>query len=800
MKKFFILISLLMTLSLLCTGLASASSTTPYLEAKTPKDDVYLEVESPVMTYKTELYSTVLDDCGDCYRLLTYTNTLVSDIDIGNTPIDSMCVFDNYAILCTSNGTLIVYDVTSKDEISITGLPSNVYSISLSGTTLYAQMATISAYDLTDIANGNVTLKTTYDSSDLFKVQYGIVANDQTVYYTKKSVNLSSIFAYDTTNNTSSKVWEVEYLADFEIDGGKIYALTSETDDILRYDITTESEDSFQLVHSSPVDICVRSSELAVTHKGENTIDLYDLSGATPVYKTSLCSSSDLPGRFDSPSDVYNRDNIMAVADYGNDRVQLITESGISSLAVDDPVSVATYAKETIVASINAIYVYDKNYTVTTYTNADGLSFSGLTDLTVDNNGIIYAIDKNNARIVKKAPEDTHFKTYLPSAPLSIAIAPKGTVVYCVYSNVIRAYDSGARLIFETADIPTVTSATADVDSQGNMYLIHDTTLFRYTRSFTGYTLLDTTDLNIEGSGVRRITVSEDGEILMLDGVRHQVFEIKNSGAVAYTPTSPDDSVYQKSTLNEAVNFAHVNADSFIYDNAENYETTRIVKANTTLILLSTNTVDGFYYVYCDGPAYIPTSNVTINVADNIAYNALALHENTSLYKYPILDDAFKLLSVDKDATFTVVTNTCNFSEDNKTYWSQIVYNGNIYYVTRNNIGLAPAERVVDYGWAKLHTSVMGQKVKVYSLPDDKSGVIDEYADGTEVKLLDEIDSASSFTQVQIGDQIGYVKTSELTTGGMTTAQIVILVLILLGGTASVTVLVISRKMHRRDA
>ena len=103
-----------------------------------------------------------------------------------------------------------------------------------------------------------------------------------------------------------------------------------------------------------------------------------------------------------------------------------------------------------------------------------------------------------------------------------------------------------------------------------------------------------------------------------------------------------------------------------------------------------------------------------------------------------------------------------------------------------------------DHGLAKLRSSIVGQKIKVYALADDKSGVIGEYSDGTEVKLLAEIDDTSTFTKIQINDQIGYVKTKELTTGGMTTAQIVILLLILLGGTASVTILVISRKMHKR--
>ena len=795
MKKFCLLISVLLLVCMLFTGVASASDTVPTVVTKRPVDDVYYDTASPVMAYKTESYTVILDKVEDEYHILTYTDTLISDVAVGTTPIDSMCVFGNCALLCTANGQILVYDLTEKTELTVTGLPSNVYSISLTGCMLYVQTSDITVYDLTELNDGTVNKIATYDSSELFKVDYGIYATDNTVYYTKQSASLSTIYAYDCLSDTATQICEISHLSDFVVDGGKIFALTSGSDKLCYYDIKDKAYGETDLKHTEPCDISVYSGELTVTHSDSRTVDLYDTTISTPSYKTSLCSNSSLPGRFDTPTDVYAHNDSYAVADYKNDRIQIFAKSGdVSFINVTAPKSVAI-GDITVVGSNSAIYVYGDS--TTTYTEANGIDFNGITDLTVDTNGTIYAIDTQNSRVVYKAKNDSEFKTFINSAPLSIAVAPHGSVVYCVYSGVIHAYDNGAREIFSTSGMPELNTASVAVDATGTAFILDDTTLYTYKRTLTGFTLLATDTLNLPQGGVREITVSDTGAVFLTDGVRHQVFEIKNTKAQSYTPTESDDSMYQKVTVNEAVQLVKVGSDTFIYDGVENYETTRIVSADTTLVLLSNEPVGEFYYVYCDGPSYIPVSKVTKVTIDTNEYDALALHSNTALYKYPILEDEFKLLTVGKEATFKVVTNVADFSWEGS-YWSQILYNGKVYYITRNNVGLAPTDRVEDYGWAKLHSSVMGQKIKVYSLSDDKSGVIGEYADGTEVKLLAEIDSASTFTRVQIGDDIGYVKTNELTTGGMTTAQIVILILILLGGTASVTILVISRKMHKR--
>ena len=789
--------SLILLLCVLVTGVAVGTELTPTVVPKQPTSDVYYQLSSPTITNITKKYTVVIDEIDESYHILTYSNnTLLTDIDISDTLIDCACVYEDYAILCTAdNGTVLVYDLVNGVLHSVVGLPSNVYSISLFGWKLYAQTSIISVYDLSDLSDGNVSLLTTYDSSDLFKIDFGIYASDGEVYYTKETIDVSTIYSYDTQTNTSSEVFKVTNLKDFVVDSGVIYALTSDTNKLLYHDTLTNSGGAIDLKHNSPTNLSVLNHELSVTHTLDATIDLYDLTGAVPTYKTSLCSKSALTGRFDTPVDVYNHTGSIAVADYNNDRVQIFKANGsISQINATKPKSVAI-GTNIVIASDTSIYVYE---TDTTYTSCDDKDFSGLDDVVVDCNDTIYAIDKNNNRVVYKDKSSDVFKTFITTAPQAIAVAPHGSVLYCLYSNSIYAYDNGARLIFITQGMPSITNATMDVDATGNAFILAGTTLYTYKRTLTGFELISTDTLNLASSGARKITVSSDGEVLLVDGARHQIFEIENTVAKSYTPTNTDDSVYQKETLSTAVQLVTVENDTFIYDDAHNYETTRIVKADTSLVLLSNTPVGEFYYVYADGPAYLPIDKATLITPTIHEYNALSLHNNTPLYKYPILKEEFKLLSVNKDASFKVVSNVEEFDWEGL-YWSQIEYNGKIYYVTRNNVGLAPVDRVVDHGWAKLHSSVVGQKIKVYALSDDKSSVIGEYADGTEVKLLSKIDEASSYTQIQIGDEIGYVKTSELTTGGMTTAQIVILILILLGGTASVTILVISRKMHKRN-
>ena len=796
MKKFYLLLTFILLLSLSIIGVGSASSA-PEVVTKTPSDNLYYDLNSPTITCKSADYVTVLDKIDDDYYLLTYTDTLLSKIKVGSSPIDSMCVYGDYAILCTSlDGTILVYDVTSGAAVNISDLPSSVYHISLSGSTLYVQTSTVSAYSLTEITDSKITLIESFDSSDLFKVQYGIYADEDVIYYTKKSVNTSTIYAYDTTLDTSNMVIEVTNLVDFVVNNNVIYTLTSDTNKLSCYDINTKTSYDVNLVHQSPSDLFVYQNEIIITHTSLHTIDVYDIT-TTPTYKLSLCSDSELVGRFNTPIDVHNYNSNYAVADYMNDRIQVFdNNSVIKVIDVDNPTSVALN-EFLVVTNNNTIYTYDNYYAATSYTDAEGIAFSGLTDLCIDANGTIYAIDTNNRRVVKKSIDDSAFNTFLASAPMSITIAPHGTVIYAVYSNAIYAYDSTGKEIFSTTNVPNLNKANACMDATGSMFIIDNTKLYTLKRTLTTFTLLSSDTIDVPQDSSCKISVSRDGELLMVDGVRHQIFEIKNTIASSYSPNPPDDGVYEKVNIIEPVGFVHVANDTFIYQDKNNYETTRIVRGDTTLMLLSNIEIDGFYYVYHNGPAYLPVNRATVKQIDNVEYDALSLHNNTSLYKYPILEDEFKLVVVNKDATFKVVTNVADFSYKGA-YWCQIEYNDNIYYVTRNNVGLAPTERVEDHGIAKLRSSIVGQKIKVYSLSDDKSGIIGEYNDGTEVKLLAEIDNASTFTKIQIDDQIGYVKTKELTTGGMTTAQVVILILILLGGTASVTILVISRKMYKR--
>ena len=792
MKKVFLLISLVLIISVLGVGVAFASNS-PEVIAKYPTNDTYLVVDSPVLTTLTSDKTVVVDQKADGYHLITLIDGVQTDINIGNEPIDSICVYGNYAILCTANnGQIIVCDL-SNGIVDVTGFPSGVYSITLTGSTLYTQTATVSAYDLTNINNGEVTLIKTYDSEQLFKVQYGIFTDGNNVYYTKKTGNLSTIYAYDVTNDTAKTVCEIENMSDFVVSGEYLYAITSNSSKLLYYHALSNTHGEINLKHNAPVDICVYDDIVALTHTTSRAIDVYQIGTGTPVYASTLCSDSNLPRKFNSPRDVYNNNGIVAVADYNNDRVQIFTDTGVNIIKIQAPVSVAI-SDFTAVATNSTINIYSSTNSV--YTSADGVDFNGLDDIAIDTNGTIYAIDRLNARVVYKTSTSSEFRTFINSAPHSLAIAPHGSVVYCVYANVIYAYDNGAREIFKTT-IPTLNSATASVDATGTMFILSSNQLYTLNRSLNGYTIASTDTLNFSEDTNAKITISDDGEVLLVDGVRHQVFELTGTSARSYTPNTDDTGVYNKVNIDTAVKLVTVSNDTFIYDNKDNYETTRIVKQGTTLVLLSNEPVGDFYYVYCGAPCFLPVNQVGELSIETREYDAIALHQNTGLYKYPILSDAFKLTTVGKEASFKVISTVGDFTHDNA-YWSQIEYQGNIYYITRNNIGLAPLERIEDHGVAKLRSSIVGQKIKVYSLADDKSSVIGEYADGTEVQLLDEIDDASTFTRVQIGDVVGFVRTNELTQGGLTTAQLVILLLILLGGTASVTILVISRKMYKR--
>lgn len=802
MKKtlFVLFICILLTIGAICSASAQTETEVSFFS---PQKSEYLSLSSPYLTATTDNVTVIFDNDG--FKILSDTTESIQS----SYHYTCASIYENYLFAVTGenentsdNYLVFVYNLQNGEKIQGTVFDTvSARFITIKDSLLY--LNTGSSINVYDLSNQEITLTSTKPyASELFAIN----DSNQTIF--NSTIAGSKYIAIQENNVRTQIDYEFSDISSFD---GEVYTLFSYPtyNAIHVYDSTTlEYKRNFYLPYASS-NVETNNGKLLVTYPDINSVDVYSIDSFEYLY--SICSNGNQAARFDSPSRVYAHGDYVTVADQNNNRLIRFDSNGqkVQTLTLDSKVSDAIdYGTKAYVIAGNTIRMTTGGAN-TVYDKADGVLFTSLKSLAVDCFGTVYAID--GERVISKSDSDSTFKVFAKVSPLCLTVSPKGSVLYMTYSDKISAYDSLGKVIFTSSISSNLSqNAVCDCDVGGNMFVLDGDKLIRFARSLSGYTYDKTLNLTLSGQSFAgsSISISTNGSLYLTQKDTHAIFTLDKSitGASVYNSSefTPPVDVYEKTPLSLPLTFVKVNAGGgFVYDFSQSYENTRVINENTILYLLDNESVNGFYYVYYSGKVgYIPTTSVTVLDTTTFAsYDAFAL-VTTEIYKYPNKNTEFNMDELLKGTSFKVVGNSCNFTsiENGKTvYWNEILYQDKIYYIERTHIAPANPTRAVDYGYAKLRAPSVGTKICVYALPDENSALLGEFADGTEVKLLGEIDEGSTFTEVKIGDLIGYVKTTELTTNGLTTAQTVILILVLIGGLASVTILVISRKMHRKN-
>ncbi len=797
---FLFLIAFVLCFSLPITAFGTSNTE---VELFAPKKSEFVDLNSPYAYAKSGTTQIFFDTDG----IKISKNDEISFISTQNTythpcPI----IYSNKLFAINSNEQIDVFDLNTNSMLLGHTLSNlvQVRWISLSGSNLYVLDSNgANSYDLTTDNPSPVFIQNLTSQILLFDV----VSNE--LVYTENIQGTKYLVC------GQEKVQINDVFNDISVDD-KIYGLSNSNLSIKIYDKTTLAELGSIAFDNVVSDINVCDGKLYATDKSNNCIKVYSLNSNSPTYFSTICAMGKAIGKFNTPVSIYAHSSAVLVADKLNKRIQVFnTDGSISDThnlltwnSEHSPLSIVEYNGKYYALTSNGVQ-YVKGYETKTFTSSE---FSNPKTLAIDCFGTVYLCDDN--KIFAKTESATVFSEFVDVTAVDIAISPKGSVLYALSNNVIFAYDSLGSLIFSSPTNKTFSnSAKIDSDVSGNMYIVDGSTLYKFDRSVSGFTFSFEKDLTYKNAPIScsDISLSPSGTVYLTSSEKHCIYSLSHElvNSAIYNPNgfTPPINAYEKTALSLPAGYVKVNSNNaFAYDFAQSYENARIVPADTVLLLLDNAPTNDFYYVYYSGKdCYIHSSYVTaLSPTAFTSYDGFALH-STKVYKYPVVDQtgSFALVDMPNGTEFKVVGNannyTCLSMNGQNIYWNEILYNDKIYYIERNHIAMKNLSREVDYGVAKICTDAVGKKVPLYALPDEASAIIGEYTDGTEVKLLTEIDNASTFTEVQIGDKIGFVKTSNLTTNGLTIAQIVILIIILLGGTGSVVILIINRKMHRRN-
>ncbi|MCQ2603372.1 MAG: SH3 domain-containing protein, partial [Clostridia bacterium] len=234
--------------------------------------------------------------------------------------------------------------------------------------------------------------------------------------------------------------------------------------------------------------------------------------------------------------------------------------------------------------------------------------------------------------------------------------------------------------------------------------------------------------------------------------------------------------------------------DTIAYQEPNKYDTAiAIPKDAEILIFDQTSTLSGYIQgVYRGKCVYIFDNGISTdkqNVEINQVYIAT---ENLRAYKYP---DSKEFVDVERSQLVTVYDDAFGIGGDS---WYRVKIDENLYFVLRSQVEEYSAPTPVGddtkavYGRAKADRA--GGEVNVYQYSDETSTVLFKVTDGTKVEI---IETVGDFYKVKYGENYGYMSKDEVKLDGLTTVQIVAIVLAVVVLAAGVVIFFITRKIKQ---
>ncbi len=318
---------------------------------------------------------------------------------------------------------------------------------------------------------------------------------------------------------------------------------------------------------------------------------------------------------------------------------------------------------------------------------------------------------------------------------------------------------------------------------------------------------------------------SYDGKIRILDGddetyllaqdvsgkcIKQYVINGSSYESVSLTYFNVFDGViYQDPTTYDLVRVGKATRDTQAYFSPKNLKTEFSLTSGEYVLALAKQ--DGYYYVRNEAGdvAYVNESDLTLLSASEdtaVGKYGQAMHDNTSVYLYPYESDDV-VATVGIDDLLIVVDNVAEDGGNHVWGWYKVCIVGEDGTLTYGYLQKEYLSKYTNFKLPSFSTDAtvsagsLGGIINVYLLPDEESEVLGSLTDGDKVTLAQEkLDSSEEWTKIVYNDMMGYVKTANLITKGITPLQITLIVVfsVVIVATAIVIVLVVKKRNAQR--
>ena len=266
-----------------------------------------------------------------------------------------------------------------------------------------------------------------------------------------------------------------------------------------------------------------------------------------------------------------------------------------------------------------------------------------------------------------------------------------------------------------------------------------------------------------------------------------------------------DGVVYQDPTEFSLLRVGKTTTETEAYFSPKNLKVEYIAGEGEYVLALAEQ--DGFYYVRNDEgkTAYIRKSNLALLEASTdtaIGKYAQVLHENTNIYLYPYISDDI-VATIGSDVMLIVVDNVAQDGGSHVWGWYKVCIVGEDGNLTFGYLQKEYASRYTNFDLpsfsadATVSANSLGGIINVYLLPDNGSEVLGTLTDGDKITLAqDKLDESQEWTRIVYKEMVGYVRTENLISEGITPLQITLIVVfsVVIVATAIVIVLVVKKR------
>lgn len=640
--------------------------------------------------------------------------------------------------------------------------------------------------------------------------KYIFAANDRTLYFYAQSYETRRFFICNCTSTDAM----ITYMSSLEqmlpavatyIDGGLLVDRNGELVVVDRNDdgegviLSTGIKWTNDTVFSAYGDRVFVVNENGGVDEyrvsmGYETEEGVTVEGKTEFVRTYAMNGS-TEGQLDAPTDIVFAPVGTVIADSNNMRLAVLNGSQTEYAEADFvPTSLAVNSQGVVyVASEDALYTLSrKNGSLTLTKYLDAPEDETVLDIACFGNFVVVLTDTSLHLVA--------LRNIMHSAPVSdgiaAAVSPVGSTLYVMTKDGVHTLTvdtstpSLTNLIdFREADFSAATDIATDY--AGTLFVaFEDARIASFSNEVGAVELQHEYIFDDSFYIAKPAAIQLNGSEAYFASSTCFIGRAE-VGAVdedAYSPIpDPDISV---ATTNR---FAVTSEDGYLFDEPGRFDTMLPVAEGSVLYVHDgVSSVEGYAYAYINGRrGYISSSllaDISPSDANKGAYSAA---QGSELFNP---DPAASPIRLADSAVIEVIDNAAGI--DGGVWW-RVHYNNEVYFVRASE--LTPYEEVLpepEKVFGRASADRAGGIVNIYAVPDTTSTVVLEVVDGTRLEILGE---DGDFYLVGVNGMTGYALKDDVELEGLTTVQIVSIVLAVAVAVTGLIVFVVTWQSRKKE-